>query len=92
MVHALTTKKRLGFVDDTLEMPSRENDPSKLELWNQYNSMILSWLSHSIEAEITARIVHAKTTHQVWEDLYNQLGQKNVPTIFQIQKAIATMS
>jgi len=54
--------------------------------------MILSWLSHSIEAEIVAGIVHAKTVHQVWEDLYDQFEQKNAPAIFQIKKAIATMS
>jgi len=52
MVHALTTKKKLRFVDDTLEMSSREKDSSQFELWNKCNSMILSWLSHSIEAEI----------------------------------------
>ena len=39
-----------------LEMPSREKDPSQFELWNQCNSMILSWLSHSIEAEIVAGV------------------------------------
>ena len=54
--------------------------------------MILSGLSHSIEAEIAAGIVHAKTAHQVWEDLRDQFGQKNALVIFQIQKAIATMS
>ena len=47
MVHALTANKKLGFVNNTLEMSSREKDLSQFELWNQCNSMILSWLSHS---------------------------------------------
>ncbi|XP_068503970.1 uncharacterized protein [Phaseolus vulgaris] len=92
MVHALTAKKKLGFVDGTIEMPSQEKDPSQFELWNQCNSMILSWLSHSIEAEITAGVIHGKTARQVWEDLRDQFAQKNAPAIFQIQKAITTMS
>jgi len=50
MVHALTAKKKLKFVDGTIEMSSQEKDPSQFELQNQCNSMILSWLSHSIEA------------------------------------------
>jgi len=92
MVHALKTKKKLGFVDNTLEMLSREKDPSHFKLWNQCNSMILSWLSHSIKAYIVVGVINVKTVCQVWEDLRDQFGQKNVPTIFQIQKAIATMS
>ncbi|XP_068503612.1 uncharacterized protein [Phaseolus vulgaris] len=92
MVYTLMVKKKLGFVDGTIEMSSQEKDPSQFELWNQCNCMILSWLSHSIEAEIAAGIIHAKIARQVWEDLRDQFGQKNVPTIFQIQKAIATMS
>ncbi|XP_068483312.1 uncharacterized protein [Phaseolus vulgaris] len=92
MVHELTTKKKLGFVDGTIEMSSQEKDPSQFELWDQCNSMILSWLSHSIEAEIAAWVIHAKTARQVWEDLRDQFGQKNGPAIFQIQKAITTMS
>ena len=92
MVHTLTAKKKLGFVDGTIERSSQEKDPSQFELWNQCNSMILSWLSHSIETEIVARVIHAKTARQVWEDLRDQFRQKNAPTIFQIQKEIATMS
>jgi len=42
MVHTLTTKKKLRFVDGTLEMSSQEKDPSQFELWNQCNFMILS--------------------------------------------------
>jgi len=63
-------------------MSSREKDPSQFELWNQCNSMILSWLSHSVEAEIVAGVIHAKTACQVWEDLRDQFGQKNAATIF----------
>ncbi|XP_068492158.1 uncharacterized protein [Phaseolus vulgaris] len=84
MVHALTAKKKLRFVDSTIEMSSQEKDSSQFELWNQCNSMILSWLSHSIEAEIAAGVIHAKIARQVWEDLCDQFGQKNAPTIFQI--------
>jgi len=32
MIHALTAKKKLGFVDNTIEMSSQEKDPSQFEL------------------------------------------------------------
>ena len=54
--------------------------------------MILSWLTHLLEANIAEGIIHAKTTQQVWVDLHDQFSQKNAPAIFQIQKSIATMS
>jgi len=39
----------------------------------------------------SCRGIHAKTAHQVWEDLHDQFGQKNASAIFQIHKAITTM-
>jgi len=44
--------------------------------------MILSWLTHSVEVDITDEIIHAKTAHQVWVDLHDQFSQKNAPAIF----------
>ena len=55
--------------------------------------MIISWLTHSIKADIVEGIIHAKTAHQVWVDLHDQFSQKKkkAPAIFQIQKSIAMM-
>jgi len=36
--------------------------------------------------------LHAKTVHQVWHDFKDQFSQKNAPTIYQIQKSIASLS
>ena len=92
MTHALIAKKKLGFVDDTIPMPSQAKKPLEFDLWNQCNSMILSWLTHSVEPDIAAGMVHAKTARQVWEDLRNQFSQKNAAAIYQIQKSIATIT
>ena len=92
VMHALIAKKKIGFIDDTIEEPSQDANSIEFELWNQCNSMIISWLTHSVEADIAEGIIHAKTTHQVWVDLHDQFSQKNAPAIFQIQKSIAMMS
>ena len=91
-MHAVIVKKKMGFIDGTMEELSRDANSTKFELWNQCNSMIISWLTHSVEADIAKSIIHTKTTHQVWIDLNDQFSQKNAPAIFQIQKAIAMMS
>lgn len=73
-------------------MPSEKDQPSEFASWNQCNSMILSWLTHSVESDLAQGVIHAKTAQQVWDDLHEQFSQKNAPAIFQIQKSIATIS
>nr|CAD1830596.1 unnamed protein product [Ananas comosus var. bracteatus] len=92
MIHALTAKNKLGFIDGSLEAPSQKEKPTEFALWNQCNSLILSWLTHSVETDMAEGVIHAKTAYQVWSDLKDQFSQKNAPAIFQIQKSIATIS
>jgi len=61
----LRQRRNSDFIDGILEMSSREKYLSQFELWNQCNSMILSRLSDSNEAEIAAGVIHAKTVRQV---------------------------
>ena len=81
-MHALIAKKKIGFIDGTIQEPSQDANSTEFELWNQCNSMIISWLTHSVEADIAKGIIHAKTAHQVWVDLHDQFSQKNAPAIF----------
>ncbi|KAL3511008.1 hypothetical protein ACH5RR_030409 [Cinchona calisaya] len=92
MIHALTAKNKLGFIDGLLQAPSQEEKPTEFALWNQCNSLILSWLTHSVETDMAEGVIHAKTAYQVWSDFKDQFSQKNAPPIFQIQKSIATIS
>ncbi|RVW14960.1 Retrovirus-related Pol polyprotein from transposon RE1 [Vitis vinifera] len=62
VIHALTAKKKIGFVDGTVEEPSQEDEPFMFEQWNQCNSMILSWLTHAVESDIAEGIIHAKNS------------------------------
>ena len=92
MLHALTAKNKVGFVDGSVQPPSATEQPAEYALWNQCNSMILSWFAHSVEPDLAKSVVHAKTVHQVWQDFQDQFSQKNAPTIYQIQKSIASLS
>jgi len=92
MIHALTAKNKVGFINGTIQPPSKTEQPTEYALWNRCNSMILSWLTHSEEHDLAKVVVHAKTIHQVWQDFKDQFSQKNAPTIYQIQKSIASLS
>lgn len=91
IIHALTGKNKIGFIDGTIQPPSSEKKPEEYAQWNQCNSMILSWLTNSVEADLAAGIIHAKTAQQVWSDLRDQFSQKNAPAVYQIRKSIATI-
>ncbi|KAK3028814.1 hypothetical protein RJ639_038641 [Escallonia herrerae] len=92
MIHALTTKNKIGFINGSIEQPSEKDQPTEYDLWNQCNSMILSWLTHSVEPDLAKGVIHAKTAYQVWEDFKDQFSQKNAPAIYQIQKSLTSFS
>jgi len=92
MTHALIAKNKIGFIEGTISATLETKQPTKYAIWNQCNSMILSWLTHSVEADLAKGIIHAKSAHQVWQDLKDQFSQKYTPTIFHIQKFIATIT
>ncbi|KAL6329870.1 hypothetical protein AAG906_039781 [Vitis piasezkii] len=43
MIHALTAKNKIGFVNGSIQPPSEIGQPTNYALWNQCNNMILSW-------------------------------------------------
>ncbi|KAK3002448.1 hypothetical protein RJ639_020557 [Escallonia herrerae] len=92
MIHALTAKNKIGFINGSIEQPSEKDQPTEYALWNQCNSMILSWLTHSVEPDLAKGVIHAKTAYQVCEDFKDQFSQKNAPDIYQIQKSLASFS
>ncbi|XP_073119563.1 uncharacterized protein [Henckelia pumila] len=52
MIHALTTKNKIGFIDGSIESPSETENPKEFALWNHCNNMILSWFTHSVEPDL----------------------------------------
>ena len=79
MIHALTAKNKIGFINRSIQPPSKTEQPTEYALWSQCNSMVLSWLIHSVEPDLAQRVIYAKTAHQVWEDFKDQFSQKNAP-------------
>ena len=40
-MHSLIAKKKIGFIDGTIEKPSQDANSTEIKLWNQCNSMII---------------------------------------------------
>ncbi|KAL6328965.1 hypothetical protein AAG906_007255 [Vitis piasezkii] len=70
MIHALTGKNKIRFINGSIKPPLEIGSPTSLcYIWNQCHNMILSWLTHSVEPDLAKRVVHTKTTYQVWRIL-----------------------
>jgi hypothetical protein len=54
--------------------------------------MVLSWIINSLSKEISASVIYLDTTFEVWQDLKERFTQSNGPRVYQLQKAIASLS
>ncbi|KAH7544247.1 hypothetical protein JRO89_XS15G0135700 [Xanthoceras sorbifolium] len=81
MTLALNSKNKLGFVNCSIEAPSKEADPEGYATWSQCNDMIHSWIVNALNPEITDSVIYYSTTHEVWEDLHERFSQSNAPRV-----------
>ncbi|XP_068331494.1 uncharacterized protein [Pyrus communis] len=91
MLHALRAKNKIGFIDGSIKPPFEDEKLGDYALWARCNSMILSWISNSVKSHLSNGVVHA-SAYTIWEDFKHQFSQQNTPTIYQIQKQIASLS
>ena len=65
---------------DLLEkVPIPKDDNPKFETWEAENSMIMPWLLHSIQPEISKPLPFLSTTKEIWEAMthsYSKVGIK----------------
>ncbi|KAL5789565.1 hypothetical protein ACOSQ2_004453 [Xanthoceras sorbifolium] len=89
MTLALNSKKKLGFVDGSINSPSKTADPENYAAWSRCNDMVHSWIINTLNPEISDSVIYYTTANKVWEDLRERFSQSNAPRIFEIQRDIA---
>ncbi|XP_019460080.1 PREDICTED: uncharacterized protein LOC109359841 [Lupinus angustifolius] len=85
---SLKTKNKLQFIDGSLLKPSVE-DPS-FSTWDIVNTLVVSWLSQSIDASIVQSILWMKTATEIWQDLRERCYQEDAYRISQLLREIYT--
>ena len=63
----LATKRKLGFIQGTVLRPT--DDPSKAEMWDTYNSMIMAWITNSVSDSIGKSILFLNSARENWLQL-----------------------
>ena len=87
---SLSAKNKLSFVKGECSKPA--NNSSLLPLWERCNSMVISWLLHSVNKEIASSIIYTPTASQIWKDLSQRFSYSQGTKIYQLQKELSNLS
>ncbi|KAA8532443.1 hypothetical protein F0562_032476 [Nyssa sinensis] len=91
MSKALSAKNKLGFVNGTLTKPTNRSNPL-YSAWERCNDMVLSWILNSVTKNIASSILYIDVAADVWKDLKERFSQGNRPRIFQLKKALNSLT
>ncbi|GAU21603.1 hypothetical protein TSUD_250860 [Trifolium subterraneum] len=86
---ALRSKHKLHFVNGSLPRPPDEDRDSIA--WDRCNTMVMSWLSNSVDPEISQSILWMDTDSEIWKELKERFYQGDAFRISDIQEDIYTL-
>jgi len=87
---SLSAKNKLLFVSGYYAKPASTSP--LLPLWERCNSMVISWLLHSVNKDIAASIIYTPTAAQIWQDLSQRFCFDQGTKIYQLQKEMSNLS
>ncbi|GAU51749.1 hypothetical protein TSUD_415410 [Trifolium subterraneum] len=89
MTMALKSKNKLRFVNGFLPRPDDKDHDSLA--WDRCNTMIMSWISNAVDADISQSVLWMDTASEIWQDLKERFYQGDVFRISDIQEEIYTL-
>ncbi|XP_009795590.1 uncharacterized protein [Nicotiana sylvestris] len=90
MLIGLSCKNKLDIINGTI---SKHNVASPFyEPWCRCNDMVIAWILNSLEAEIRESAMYTKSAAKLWKDIEKRYGQPNGSKVYQIRKALSSIS
>ncbi|KAL8170217.1 hypothetical protein V2J09_022021 [Rumex salicifolius] len=87
---SLKAKTKMAFVTGDAKKP--EPSSPTFAQWERCNSMVTSWIFHSVEKDIAESLLFFDTAAEIWTDLKIRFGHPNSSRVFQVQKELFTVS
>ena len=81
---ALSTKRKIGFVQGTIPKP--EGDPAKLEQWEACNNLVISWIMKSVSESISKSILYIRLASHIWKHLESHFNLANGSRKYRLNK------
>ena len=84
---ALSCKNKIAFIDGTLTRPSSSDDPT-FAAWERCNSMVISYLLHSLDTTIARNVIYFTTATEIWKDLEERYSHNSGAKLYSIQQTL----
>ncbi|XP_074265393.1 uncharacterized protein LOC141587825 [Silene latifolia] len=82
---ALKSRRKFVFVNGTINEPK---PPCTTDDWETIQSMLVSWLTHTISSEVRALLPKYKNAKRLWDDLHDRFGVVDGSRIQQIKSSL----
>lgn len=88
---ALSGLGKVGYINGEIKSPTEtEITSSKYQEWQMNDSLVLSWILHSIEPSISELFIFSETALDLWNSLEEMYGIKHkYLRIFQLKQELA---
>nr|XP_027189399.1 uncharacterized protein LOC101503854 [Cicer arietinum] len=89
MIVTLRSKNKLGFVTGALPRPPNIDRLSIA--WDRCNTMLMSWITNSLEREIAQSVMWMESVSEIWAELRERYHQGDVFRISDLQEEIYSL-
>ena len=89
MAIALSTKRKIGFVQGTIPKP--EEDPAKVEQWEACNNLVISSIMNSVSESINKSVLYIRLARQIWKHLESRFNPANGSRKYKLNKDVYAM-
>ncbi|GAU29493.1 hypothetical protein TSUD_360380 [Trifolium subterraneum] len=89
MTVAIRSKNKLHFLDGSLPRPW-DDDLDSLA-WDRCNTMVMSWITNSVDPEIAQSVIWMDVAADIWKELKDRFYQGDVFRISDIQEELCNL-
>lgn len=86
---ALISKNKMSFLTGTISMPT-STDPL-FPRWERCNTLLMSWLIHSVSPFIAQSIIFFENAAAIWTDLRERFSQGDLLRFAELQEEIYSL-
>ncbi|XP_015163042.1 uncharacterized protein [Solanum tuberosum] len=87
---SLSTKNKLGFIDEACPAPNLA-DPT-FKLWSHCNDMVISGLLNFLFKDLSSSVLnYSRTAKDLWSDLEHRYDQPNGAKLYHLQKELVDL-
>jgi len=73
---SLISRNKVGFIDQTIEAPTHTS--LLFSAWHRANMLVVSWILKTVSPPITQSITCMDNAFNIWNDLREQLSQRDM--------------